>query len=78
MHTILHYIGGELVEPASGAWLDNVEPATGQVYGRLPDGDEHDVGRAVTAATEALPAWSSTPAADRAAVRTVTRSPGRA
>ena len=33
---ILNYIDGELVEPQGGDWLDNVEPATGRVYSRVP------------------------------------------
>lgn len=65
MITIQHYVGGELVDPASGSWLDNLEPATGQVYSRLPDGDERDVQCAVDAAAQAFPAWSATPAAER-------------
>ncbi len=62
---ILHYIGGELVEPISGRYLDNIEPATGAVYSQVPDGDAQDVERAVDAAREAFPAWSRTPADKR-------------
>ncbi len=65
MLRILHFIGGELVEPASERWLDDTEPATGQVYSKLPDGDERDVDRAVEAAVKAFPAWSALPAAER-------------
>lgn len=65
---IAHYIGGELVEPASGRYLDNIEPATGQVYSSVPDGDERDVERAVEAAEKAFPAWSGTPAAERSRI----------
>ena len=66
MERILNYIDGELVEAASGAWLDNVEPATGHVYSRLPDSDETDVERAVAAARRAFPGWSAVPAVERA------------
>ncbi|MDP3774375.1 MAG: aldehyde dehydrogenase [Gemmatimonadales bacterium] len=68
MISIQNYIGGSLVNPSSGTWLDNVEPATGQVYSRLPDGDERDVSCAVDAAARAFPAWSATPAAERSRV----------
>jgi len=68
MQTILHLIDGEQVEPTSGRWLDNVDPATGAVYSRLPDGDEADVTRAVAAATRAFPQWSRTPAEERSRV----------
>jgi aminomuconate-semialdehyde/2-hydroxymuconate-6-semialdehyde dehydrogenase len=65
MEKILNYIGGELVEPAGGHWLDNVEPATGRVYSRVAASGEDDVDRAVAAAEAAFPAWSATPAQDR-------------
>jgi len=63
---VLNYIGGELVPPASQKWLDKPEPATGELYALVPDSDESDVQRAVEAATHAFPAWSATPAMDRA------------
>ena len=62
---ILNYIGGALQPPASGAWMENLEPATGAAYSEVPDGDARDVERAVEAAEKAFPAWSRTPAADR-------------
>src|SRR5687767_14885501 len=60
MLTIENYIGGELVQPASGAYLDNIEPATGEVYSEIPDSDDRDVNLAVDAARAAFPAWSKT------------------
>ncbi len=65
MEAIGNYINGEVVAPASGAFLDNVDPATGQVYGKIPDSDERDIERAVAAARDAFPVWSTTPAAER-------------
>ena len=38
-----NYIDGKLVKPASGAYLDNYEPATGQVYALIPDSDEDPI-----------------------------------
>jgi aminomuconate-semialdehyde/2-hydroxymuconate-6-semialdehyde dehydrogenase len=63
---VLNYIGGELLPAGSGAWLDKPEPATGATYAQVPDSDEADVRRAVEAASRAFPAWSATPAAERA------------
>jgi aminomuconate-semialdehyde/2-hydroxymuconate-6-semialdehyde dehydrogenase len=60
MLTIENYIGGELVTPASGEYLDNVEPATGTVYSRIPDSDDRDVNLAADAARTAFPDWSRT------------------
>ena len=44
---LLNWINGAFVEPATGRYLDNVEPATGEVYGRIPDSGPDDVHRAV-------------------------------
>ncbi len=68
MTNIENYIGGELVAPLSGQYLDNFEPATGEVYSYIPDSDERDVERAVEAAKTAFPAWSMTPADERFAI----------
>jgi aminomuconate-semialdehyde/2-hydroxymuconate-6-semialdehyde dehydrogenase len=65
MKYIPNFVGGEQVPPASDDWLDNVEPATGEVYSRVAASDSEDVERAVRAAADAFPAWSNTPAAER-------------
>ncbi|HEU5398025.1 MAG TPA: aldehyde dehydrogenase [Gammaproteobacteria bacterium] len=57
MLEIRNYIDGKLAA-ASAGWLETHEPATGKVYARLPDSDAKDVDAAVTAATQAFPAWS--------------------
>ena len=65
MERILNYIAGKLVEPQSGGYLDNIEPATGKVYGEIPDSDHQDIELAVQAAEEAFPAWSKTSREER-------------
>lgn len=65
MRTIDNFIAGEDVAPASGAYLDDYEPATGAVFARIADSDERDVDRAVDAAVATFPNWASTPAAER-------------
>src|SRR5207248_11140489 len=65
MIKIENYIGGGLVQPASGAYLDNFEPATGSVYSLAPDSDDRDVHLAVEAAKEAFPEWSAASAETR-------------
>ncbi|MCH8905095.1 MAG: aldehyde dehydrogenase [Bacteroidetes bacterium] len=65
---IKNYVNGELIEPASGNYLDNFEPATGKVYSHLPDSDEKDVEAAVQAAEKAFETWSMTSAADRSKI----------
>ena len=65
MTRILNYIKGEMVPPEAGAFLPNIEPATGAPYSEVPDSDSEDVERAVAAAESAFPAWSSAPASER-------------
>ena len=60
--SIQNYIGGEFVEPLSNAYLQNINPATGEVFGQIPNSNSHDVDAAVAAAEKAFPSWSiSTP-----------------
>lgn len=65
---IENYIGGELVTPASGEYLENFGPATGEVYSLIPDSDARDVNLAADAAKAAFPAWSRMPPEERFAV----------
>lgn len=58
MLKIENYIGGNLVKPVSDNYLDNFNPATGEVYSLIPDSDERDVQAAVEAAKKAFPVWS--------------------
>jgi len=68
MENINNYIGGEYVAPRSNAYLENWNPATGEVYSRVSDSDERDVQLAVGAAAQAFPAWSGLPAVERARI----------
>lgn len=54
-----NYINGELRKPIDGEYLDNLEPATGQVYSYIPASKTDDVEQAVKAAEEAFPQWSN-------------------
>jgi aminomuconate-semialdehyde/2-hydroxymuconate-6-semialdehyde dehydrogenase len=58
MTQIKNFINGRFISSSSGAYLDNVEPATGEVYSRVPDSDAGEVDSAVTAAETAFPGWS--------------------
>ncbi len=59
MLKIQNFINGELVNPASGEYLDNFDPSIGEIYSSIPNSDERDVTNAVEAAKAAFPAWSS-------------------
>ncbi|MBX3359609.1 MAG: aldehyde dehydrogenase [Phycisphaeraceae bacterium] len=65
---LANFIDGRFVPPAGGAYLDNIEPATGAAYGVVPDSDGRDVQAAVDAAAGAFPEWSATPAGERARI----------
>jgi aminomuconate-semialdehyde/2-hydroxymuconate-6-semialdehyde dehydrogenase len=60
-----NYIGGNLIGPLSGNFIDNTNPATGDLVGKIPDSNEKDVNAAVTAAQKAFPAWSLTAVEER-------------
>ena len=64
---IQNYIDGQFAAPANGAYLPNVAPATGEVYGEIPDSGAEDVARAIAAAQKAFPLWSNLNAAERSA-----------
>ncbi|MFG1710857.1 aldehyde dehydrogenase family protein [Nonomuraea sp. M3C6] len=57
-------IGGELVPAAR--MMDSVNPATGEVWARVPASGPEEAEAAVAAAREAFPAWSALPALARA------------
>lgn len=58
MEKLKNFIGGEYVEPTKGEYIDNYEPATGEVYCQIPNSTEEDVLKAVEAAEKAYPIWS--------------------
>jgi phenylacetaldehyde dehydrogenase len=62
-------IGGDLVDGAAGTY-DVVNPATEEVVGRCPEASVGQAEDAARAAQEAFPAWSQTPASERARLLT--------
>lgn len=56
-----NFIGGNFIGPLSGNFIDNYNPATGEVSGKIPDSNEQDVAVAVLAAQKAFAGWSVTP-----------------
>jgi aminomuconate-semialdehyde/2-hydroxymuconate-6-semialdehyde dehydrogenase len=54
-----NYISGLFTEPDSREWMDDYSPATGEIIGQVPKSQKSDVDRAVKAAKDALPYWSS-------------------
>jgi aminomuconate-semialdehyde/2-hydroxymuconate-6-semialdehyde dehydrogenase len=63
-----NFIGGSMIAPKSGCFIDNINPATGELSGQIPDSNEQDVEAAVQAAKAAFSLWSVTPAEERFAI----------
>lgn len=68
MIRIQNFINGELVAPVKGQYIDNYEPATGKVYGEIPNSTEEDIELAVIAAEKAFPIWSNMTNGERGAI----------
>lgn len=68
MQKIQNYIDGKLVDPRSGNFLDNINPAEGKVYSLIPDSDAGDVADANAAAQKAFPEWSGMAVEKRSAI----------
>ena len=62
-----NFVGGAFVDAASGATLDNLNPATGAVIGTIPRSSADDVDAAVAAARAAASGpWGRMSAVERA------------
>ena len=59
MNDILNFIDGEFIIPHSGKYIDNINPATGELIGRIASSESQDVQTAVDAASDSLKSWSS-------------------
>jgi len=62
---IKNFIDGGFYVPISRNYIDNINPATGQSIGLIPDSNEKDIVEAVSAAKKAFPLWSLTPVEKR-------------
>ena len=64
---ILHnFVGGEFIAPSTGQYIDNVNPAVGEVIAHVPRSTRDDVNAAVAAAREAFADWSQRSFTERA------------
>ena len=68
MKTISNFLDGEFCAPAGGTFLDLYNPATGSVYGQVPDSDKRDVDAACSAAQKAFPDWAATSVDERSRI----------
>ena len=65
---IQNYINGELVAPVASNYMDNYNPATGEVYGEIPNSTAKDVAKAYEAAANAFNNWSNTSLTERSKI----------
>ena len=61
-----NFIGGAWVESSASEWLDDTNPATGEVIARVPLSPRADVDAAVRAGLDAWEEWRETPPLSRA------------
>ena len=62
------FINGEWVDAVSGETFDDLNPYTGEIYARVPRGDEKDADRAMAAAYAARKPWSGMPSIERSLI----------
>ena len=66
MEIIANYINGKFETPHSAQYLDDENPATTEVFTKIPLSDEGDLNSAIEAAEKAFPKWSTLPTKERA------------
>jgi aminomuconate-semialdehyde/2-hydroxymuconate-6-semialdehyde dehydrogenase len=65
---IQNFINGKFVNPINGNFLENFNPANGEVYGQIPNSTTEDVESAYQSAKDAFPAWSNTTIEERSRI----------
>lgn len=65
---IQNYINGKFVNPINGNYIDNYNPANGEVYGQIPNSSTEDVEYAYEAAKQAFSKWSKTTLEERSRI----------
>lgn len=68
MENILNFINGQFTPSENNQWIEVEEPATGQVYARIPRSSTKEVEKAVLAANHAAGSWQKMSLADRSAI----------
>lgn len=65
---IFNYINGKFVEPFSGHYIDNFNPATGEIYCAVPSSTHEDVEEAVKHALIAQKSWEEVSIQEKSAI----------
>jgi malonate-semialdehyde dehydrogenase (acetylating)/methylmalonate-semialdehyde dehydrogenase len=62
---VLNYIGGNWAPSSAANCLDVLNPATGELLGKVPLSTAGEMNKAIESAAAALPGWRQTPPTDR-------------
>ncbi len=65
---IKNYINGKFENPIQNNWIDNYNPASGEVYGQIPNSSKADIEEAYKAAKTAFKTWSKTTLEERSRI----------
>jgi len=65
---IHNFIDGQFLPPSNGTYIDNFNPATGQVYGKIPDSGKEDIDKATESAKKAFKSWSKKTSEERSKI----------
>lgn len=65
---IKNYINGKFINPIQDNWIDNYNPASGDVYGQIPNSSKEDIAKAYKAAKSAFKLWSQTTFEERSRI----------
>ncbi len=65
MLQLQNFIGGKLIAPVNGKFIQNYDPSSGKIVSEIPDSGEEDAELAVQAAQKTLSQWSATTGEDR-------------
>lgn len=60
-----NYIGGQWVEPENGQYIQDIDPANGEVVAEVPASSTKDAEQAIEAARQAYDSWRKVPAPKR-------------
>lgn len=66
MKELKSFIDGRFVENTSGKWIDVLNPATGEVISKMPDGTVEETRKAIDAAEKAQGEWEKLTSIERA------------
>jgi len=65
---IQNYINGKFHNPLQDNWIDNYNPANGEIYGKIPNSTSEDIEKAYNSARSVFRQWSQTTLEERSRI----------